>query len=170
MLRVDIYIPVIHQCVPSHKVKRESKHESVNVHTEKGRNQQIANLFLQNANHFPPHALMFVVCVCVCVCVCVWQALWISKVTLQGRLQLLYKRKRVCVLLRRDTLWSDLSWDGLNVMIQCSIPSLKRKTEKLVFNVSGLFDVYESRYLHNGWSEEGERKQLLQRDRNPAQL
>ncbi len=94
------------------------------------------------------------------LCVCVWQALWISKVTLQGRLQLLYKRKRVCVLLRRDTLWSDLSWDGLNVMIQCSIPSLKRKTEKLVFNVSGLFDVYESRYLHNGWSEEGERKQF----------
>jgi len=45
-------------------------------------------------------------------------------------------------------------------MIQCSVPSLKRMTEKLVFNVSGLLDVYESWYLHDGRSEEGERKQL----------
>lgn len=122
------------------------------MHTENWRNKQIANLFLQNTNRFPPHTLVFVVCVC--------DRLSEYPKSLCRKGCSCCTKGSLSVLSRRDTLWSDLSWDGWIVMIQCSIPSLKRMTEKLVFNVSGLFDVYESRYLHKGRSEEGERKQF----------
>jgi len=56
------------------------------------------------------------------LCVCVWQAIWIPKVTLQDRLQLLNNGKPECVVTERHiVVRSFMRWLNRDDTVLCSL-------------------------------------------------